>query len=111
MWRTARSLPPRSGPTRAGDAFPTGSRATAPFTPTIGVDRAGLGGALDQRPLVVGDWKMERTGTLYFNPSAFELPAHGTLAPTGRNFMRLPGTNTWDLSLAKDFRLYAERSK
>jgi hypothetical protein len=82
-----------------------------PFTPTTGRDLAGLGGALDQRPLVVGNWKMEeRIGTLYFSPDAFALPAAGTLAPTGRNFMRLPGTHNWDLSLAKDFSLH-ERSK
>jgi hypothetical protein len=77
-----------------------------PFTPTIGVDRAGLGAARDQRPLLVGDWEVDnRSADRWFNTDAFEMPAPGTLAATPRNFMRLPGRSNWDISMSKFFSL------
>jgi hypothetical protein len=77
-----------------------------PFTPSIGVDRAGLGAARDQRPVVVGDWRVSNpTADRWFNTDAFQMPEPGTLAATPRNFMRLPGRTTWDIMMAKTFPL------
>ncbi|MGH9161096.1 MAG: carboxypeptidase regulatory-like domain-containing protein [Vicinamibacteraceae bacterium] len=77
-----------------------------PFTPTIGVDRAGIGAERDQRPVLAGDWELDdQTVDRWFNTDAFEMPAPGTLAATPRNFMRLPGRSNWDISMSKFFPL------
>jgi hypothetical protein len=77
-----------------------------PFTPTIGRDRAGLGAARDQRPVLVGDWEVDnRSADRWFNTDAFAMPEPGTLAATPRNFMRLPGRSNWDISMSKFFSL------
>jgi hypothetical protein len=77
-----------------------------PFTPAIGVDRAGIGAARDQRPVLVGDWRVDNQSVdRWFNTAAFEMPQPGTLAATPRNFMRLPGRSNWDISMSKFFEL------
>ncbi|MBL8239020.1 MAG: TonB-dependent receptor [Bryobacterales bacterium] len=71
----------------------------------INGDRAGTGLG-NQRPDVVGDWKQDGGSRFrWFNPSAFALPALGTFGNLGRNIVRGPGTNNWDASLQKNFRL------
>ena len=42
----------------------------------------------------------------WFNPAAFVAPPLGTFATTGRNLVSIPGTNNWDMSLHKTFKLY-----
>jgi len=77
-----------------------------PFTPQLGRDLAGIGYSTRQRPVMSGDPELDNpTVGQWFNTSVFSAPEIGTLAPTGRNTMRLPGTNNWDLTLAKDFRM------
>ena len=68
-------------------------------------DRAGTGLG-NQRPDVVGDWQ-QNAGTRFqwFNQSAFALPALGTFGNLGRNIVRGPGTNNWDASIQKNFRI------
>lgn len=46
----------------------------------------------------------EKTRRNYFNIAAFARPAEGTLGNLGKNTLRLPGINNWDLSLLKNFR-------
>jgi hypothetical protein len=41
----------------------------------------------------------------YFNPLAFGRPVDGSLGNTGRNILRLPGINNWDMSLFKNTRI------
>ncbi len=76
-----------------------------PLNITITQDRARTGSG-GQRPDVVGDWR-QGGGTRYrwFNTEAFALSADGTFGNLGRNVVIGPGTNNWDVSLQKEFRL------
>lgn len=47
----------------------------------------------------------ERTREQWFNPLAFGRPQEGTLGNLGKNTLRLPGVNQWDLSLYKNTRI------
>jgi hypothetical protein len=79
-----------------------------PIDPTLGIDQAGVGSTARQRPQVVGQPFLgfgDRTVSKWFDPSAFALPALATFATTSRNFLSAPGTNNWDMSLYKTFRL------
>lgn len=76
-----------------------------PVNITITGDRARTGSG-GQRPDVIGDWR-EGGGTRFrwFNTGAFALPADGTFGNLGRNVVIGPGTNNWDVSLQKEFRI------
>jgi hypothetical protein len=41
----------------------------------------------------------------YFNPLAFSRPAEGSLGNLGKNTLRLPGINQWDISLYKNTKI------
>lgn len=41
----------------------------------------------------------------YFNPLAFSRPAEGTLGNLGKNTLRLPGINQWDISVYKNTKI------
>lgn len=72
-------------------------------------DRARIGGG-SQRPDVVGDWRQGGSRRdRWFNIDAFALPPDGKFGNLGRNVVIGPGTNNWDLSLQKEFRI-AERA-
>ncbi|PYS03248.1 MAG: hypothetical protein DMG16_06250, partial [Acidobacteria bacterium] len=45
-----------------------------------------------------------RDKTVYLNPAAFAMPPRGTFGNVPRNYFDGPGTNSWDLMLAKNFR-------
>jgi hypothetical protein len=49
--------------------------------------------------------KGERTFERFFNTAAFAIPAQGTLGNAPKDVFRGPGTNNWDISLFKDFRI------
>jgi hypothetical protein len=71
----------------------------------ISPDQAGIGQG-GQRPNVVGDWTQGGGQRLqWFNTAAFALPAAGTLGNLGRNVVIGPGTNNWDASVQKFFKL------
>ena len=79
-----------------------------PFDPTLGIDQAGVGSTARQRPQVTGNPFLgfgDRTVGRWFDATKFDSPAIGTFATTSRNFLSLPGTNNWDMSLYKTFRL------
>jgi hypothetical protein len=79
-----------------------------PIDPTLGIDQAGVGSTARQRPQVVGSPFLgfgDRTVGRWFNPAGFVLPSIATFATTSRNFLSAPGTNNWDMSLYKTFRL------
>ncbi len=80
-----------------------------PVDALIGKDQAGVGSAQGQRPQSLGNPNLgfgNRTVGEWFNPAQFTLPALGTFASTGRNVVSMPGTNNWDMSLHKTFKIY-----
>jgi hypothetical protein len=42
--------------------------------------------------------------TIYLDPAAFSIPARGSFGNVPRNYLDGPGTNNWDLMIAKNFR-------
>ncbi len=89
-----------SGITRmwGGRPFTLTSNAN-PGTLGTGVRPDYIGGAIDLE---------EKDRFNYFNIFAFARPAEGTLGNVGRNTVRGPGVNNWDISLFKNTRI-AER--
>lgn len=76
-----------------------------PLNLTIAGDRAGTT-STNQRPDLIGDWQEGgETRGRWFNTAAFALPALGSFGTLGRNVVIGPGTNNWDASLQKLFRL------
>jgi hypothetical protein len=75
----------------------------APMNVTIGRDNA-LTGAPNQRPDLVGDWKVANpTASTWFNTAAFALPAPGTYGSLTRNALRGPGAWNVDTALTRRF--------
>jgi hypothetical protein len=70
-------------------------------------DVAGLAGSdICERPDVVANPNLDRsqrTVTEFFDIAAFQLQAPGTFGNSGRNNVRGPGINNFDLSVFKDF--------
>jgi hypothetical protein len=70
-------------------------------------DVAGLAGSdICERPDVVANPNLDRsqrTVTEFFDTAAFQLQAPGTFGNSGRNNVRGPGINNFDLSVFKDF--------
>jgi len=88
----------------------TTAQSGFPFTVVVPVDIARIGVA-SSRATVVGDPNLsggERTPARWFNTAAF-LPASqmtpGRFGTSGRNLMRGPGFQNWDISLIKRFAL------
>jgi hypothetical protein len=74
-----------------------------PFDVTMSSDVAGIGTTQNQRPNIVAETKGPRTVEEWFNRSAFARPSSYTFGNMGRNSLRGPGVNKWDLSLFKNF--------
>src|SRR5712691_9282464 len=84
-------------------------RSGRPFTPTISSDRAntGVGG---QRPNRIGSGELdEPTVELWFDKSAFVLPAQFTYGNSGGGILREDSYKTLDFSLFKQFRIGTHR--
>jgi len=80
-------------------AFQSGNPLNVDFTgPTTG---------LASRPDRVADTPMTgaKTAAQWFNTAAFQAPAPGRFGNAGRNLVRGPGINKWDIGLFKNFRL------
>lgn len=85
-------------------------RSGLPQTVCLDHDVVGLasGGQVCERPNVVSNPNLnssQRSVTEFFNTNAFQLQAPGTFGNSGRNNIRGPGLNNFDLSLFKDFLL------
>ena len=79
-------------------------RSGRPFTPTISSDRAntGVGG---QRPNRLGSGELDDpTVEVWFDKTAFVLPAQFTYGDSGGNILREDSYKTLDFSLFKQFR-------
>jgi len=74
-----------------------------PFDVVMSSDVAQIGAVQNQRPDVIADAKGPRTVEEWFNRSAFARPRTGTFGNMGRNSLRGPGVNKWDLALFKMF--------
>jgi hypothetical protein len=80
-------------------------RSGRPFTPTISSDRAntGVGG---QRPNRTGSGELDDpTVAVWFDKTAFVLPAQFTYGNSGGNILREDTYKTLDFSLFKQFRI------
>jgi carboxypeptidase family protein/TonB-dependent receptor-like protein len=70
-----------------------------PFAITIPGDVAGVGTS-GQRPNITGSIELDNTQQRWFSGS-FSIPAQGTFGSLGRNAVRGPGINNWDISFSK----------
>lgn len=77
-----------------------------PFTPTIASDPANVAFSYARRPDVIGTGKVDECrAERCFNIADFRVPAPFTLGNAGRNIIRGPGVNNWDLAIFKNFNL------
>jgi hypothetical protein len=85
----------------------------APFTPSFSTtDGADITGSTEgPRITVVGDPSLDKDQRNFyhnFNTAAFARTPRGSFGNGGLNYMRGPGTNNWDVALAKRFPLFSE---
>lgn len=84
-------------------------RSGRPFTPTISGDRANTGVG-NQRPNRIGSGELDnRTVDMWFDKTAFVLPAQFTYGNSGANILREYDYQTLDFSLFKQFRMGTRR--
>jgi len=76
-----------------------------PLDAVMNYDVAGIGGTQNQRPNAIADAQGPRTTDQWFNRNAFARPANGTFGNLGRNALRGPGVNKWDIALFKNFKV------
>lgn len=76
-----------------------------PFDVVMNSDVAQVGTSSNQRPILIGNVKGPRTAEQWFNINAFARPATGTFGNLGRNTLRRPGINKWDVAIFKTFRV------
>lgn len=76
-----------------------------PFS-VLANDKSGLLNTFTQRANVSGDPKGSKSVTKYFNTSAFSQPLAGQFGNSGRNLLRQPGINNFDMGLMKNLQLY-----
>jgi hypothetical protein len=75
-----------------------------PLDVVLSADVAGIGAVQNQRPNVIADTRGPHTVEEWFNRNALARPATGVFGNMGRNSIRGPGVNKWDLALFKNFR-------
>lgn len=75
-----------------------------PFSVTESSDPSNTAGGFDYRPNLVGNpIPSHQTLQQWFNPAAFAVPAAYTFGDAGRDILRGPSLDNWDLSLLKNF--------
>ena len=78
----------------------------SPLSAVLGVDVAGTGVPILNRPHLVGDPRIDNpTPSRFFDTAAFAVPELGQFGDSGRNVIPGPGLANVDLSLIRDFRL------
>ena len=81
-----------------------------PFTPLLSFDNSNTGNTGgtfgSDRPNVISSPQLAHPGPgKWFNTAAFAIPAPYTFGDAGRNILRGPGSSTWDLEIARQFKL------
>jgi hypothetical protein len=74
-----------------------------PFDVVMSSDVAQIGAVQNQRPDVIASTDGPKTIEQWFNRDAFARPRTGTFGNMGRNTLRFPGVNKWDLAIFKSF--------
>ena len=80
-----------------------------PFTPSLSFDAANAGTVTRPNRLCDGNTG-NRTLQQWFTTSCFVVPASLTFGNSGRNVLRAPGRNNFDLSVQRDFHLPLEHA-
>jgi hypothetical protein len=77
-----------------------------PFT-VVANDNLGLLEAYNQRANLVGNphANFHKSINQWFNTAAFSQPLAGSFGNSGRNILREPGINNWDMGVGKNFAL------
>jgi hypothetical protein len=83
----------------------TSIQSGLPTTPTLGVDNLGLGGGVTARPNLISPVSYGKTRTNWFNKSSYATPPPLSFGDAGRNSIRLPGRDNWNIALFKTFAL------
>jgi hypothetical protein len=83
----------------------TSMQSGFPTTPTLGIDNLGLGGGVTARPNLVHAVSYPQLRTAWFTTSSYATPASLSFGGSGRNSIRLPGRDNWNLALFKTFQL------
>jgi len=74
-----------------------------PLNISLPGDHVGIGSAPFRPDLVADPELSSKSRTDFFNTDAFAQPAPGVFGSAGRNVVRGPGINNWDLSVFKSF--------
>jgi hypothetical protein len=82
-----------------------------PFTPQLGQsDPANVNYAYARRPDVIGSGALsDQSINRWFNTDDFVVPQAYTIGNAGRNILRGPSLQNWDMSLMKNFRFTEQR--
>lgn len=85
------------------------ARSGAPFTPSMATNNA-LTGLNNQRPIVVGDWRVPNpTPDRWFDPAAFAPNTPGVWGSAARGMIRGPAYVNTDMALSRTFALWGDR--
>jgi hypothetical protein len=76
-----------------------------PFTPTLGFDNVGLGGGTTERPDLVKPLTYLHSRLEWFSTDSYAAPPSLSFGDSGRNSIRFPGRDEWNLGLFKSFAL------
>ena len=76
-----------------------------PVNPGLGYDNLGLGGGTNSRPNAVGPLSYPQGVDNWFTTSTFAAPASLQFGSAGRNSIRGPGRDNWNVALFKSFAL------
>ena len=75
-----------------------------PFTPTIASDPDNIAFSYARRPDAIGTGRVDSCRPEQcFNIADFRVPAPFTIGNAGRNILRGPGVNNWDMAIFKNF--------
>ena len=91
--------------------FQSGGPSGISVSVTTAADITGSPTDTAARPQLIGKPTLprsERTFSRYFNTEAFAAPVIGTPGNAAKDLIRLPGVNSWDMSLLKNFKLPKE---
>jgi hypothetical protein len=84
----------------------TSIQSGLPFSVPLGYDNIGVGGGTTSRADIVAPVSYPQTRLQWFSTSSFAAPPLLTFGDSGRNILRLPGRDVWNIALFKTFPLH-----